>query len=223
MLLELPDVLSEEDVKAIAGLLSEQQVLDGRASALGGAARVKNNLEIDSAAEETRAAQALLIERLSQHPLFDMAVHPRAFSQPIFSRYEGDMEYGFHLDAAIMRRGGLVRADVAVTIFLSDPSAYDGGELVIQTSYGESRYKAAAGACILYPASTFHRVSRVERGVRTVGVLWVQSMVRDPEKRRILYDLGCTIEYLDLFAAGNPEADRLRRCQLNLLRSWAEI
>ena len=116
-----------------------------------------------------------------------------------------------------------MRADVAVTVFLNDPQSYQGGELVIQTSFGEFRYKGKAGDCVIYPASTFHRVDRVAEGIRMVAVLWVQSTVRDPAKRRILYDLGCTMQYLDVFASGNPDAEKVRRCYLNLVRCWAEL
>ena len=112
-----------------------------------------------------------------------------------------------------------IRADVAVTVFLSDPQQYEGGELVVETSYGEFRYKGDLGDCVVYPASTFHRVNRVCRGTRVVAVLWVQSMIRDAAKRQILYDIGCAIEYLDVFGAGGPDTDKLRRCYLNLVRN----
>jgi PKHD-type hydroxylase len=223
VLLQLEQVLSSKEVENILALLAGEQLVGGSRTALGSAAAVKRNLEFDRDAAGTHAAALAIVDHLTNHPLFELAVQPRSFSDPIFSRYEPGMEYGFHLDAAIMRRTSPVRADVAVTVFLSDPQSYDGGELVIRTSFGEFRYKGNVGDCVVYPASTFHRVNRVAQGIRTVAILWVQSSIRDPAKRHILYDLGCTMQYLDLFAGENPDADKLRRCYLNLVRCWAEV
>jgi PKHD-type hydroxylase len=142
--------------------------------------------------------------------------------RPLICRYEVGMHYGDHVDGAVMGEGETqIRCDIALTICLSDASDYDGGELVIDSAGVPSPWKGRAGDVVVYPAGTLHRVAPVTRGVRDVAVSWIQSMVREPERRRILFDLRTALDALDRSSAPPPEAEALRRSYFNLIRLWA--
>jgi PKHD-type hydroxylase len=132
------------------------------------------------------------------------------------------MEYADHMDTAVIQASSLMRADVAGTLFLTAPEEYEGGELVIQDSFGAHRVKLPAGNMIVYPASSVHRVEKVTRGTRLAAVLWVESLVRDESRRRILFDIDLVIGNLARNGPGNPDAERLGSAYHNLLRVWAE-
>ncbi len=222
MLLHLKKALKEEHLGRLRELTAGEPFVDGTGTATGAAAGVKRNLQLSPESEKTRAAGAYLIDCLGTEPLLQLAVQPRAFVQPLFSRYEAGMSYGYHLDAPILTRGQTIRSDVSLTVFLNSASEYDGGELVIDV--GSESVKGDAGDCIVYPSSTFHRVAEVTRGVRLVSALWAQSLVRDPGRREILYDLGCVLQYFDVLGGGGAAyADRIRRSYNNLFRQWAEL
>jgi PKHD-type hydroxylase len=223
MLVHLEKALDADQLARLKEMVAKERFVDGKGTAEGSAAAVKNNLQLPPESEATRAAGAYLLECLGAHPLFQLAAQPRALSPPLFSRYEAGMSYGIHLDAPVMYRGGILRTDVSVTVFLNDPGEYDGGELVIETATGEQCFKGAAGDCVLYPATTLHRVAEVTRGVRLVSAFWVQSMVRDASRREILYDFGFALEFLELTGGGGPYRERLRRCHVNLMRMWADV
>src|SRR5829696_8507357 len=181
MLVRICDVLDADDLDAIRAETARGDFVSGAATAAGSAAEVKHNLQLPVGSDAASTAGGRLLDRLRSNPIFEAAALPRRISPPRFSRYEAGMRYGDHLDGPLM--GGdaaLMRTDVAVTVFLSDPQSYDGGELVIDTDSGIQRCKGAAGDCVVYPASTFHRVESVTRGVRLAAFLWVQSLVRDP-------------------------------------------
>jgi PKHD-type hydroxylase len=226
MMLLLEGLLDADRLEQIRRLLREVDWVDGRTSALGTARSAKNNLQARRDDPRTCEAGALLIDVLRSHALFERAVQPRAFSSPLFSQYGQGMEYGLHLDAAMMSAREpqvRIRADVAVTVFLSERSSYDGGDLVIQDGLGDQSFRGEAGDCILYPASSFHRVAAITRGMRRAGVLWVESMVNDPARREILYDLGASLDYLDVTDVAAPAyRERIRRSYQNLLRMWAK-
>jgi PKHD-type hydroxylase len=172
--------------------------------------------------QEAEAA-ALLTQHLGSHPLFLLAVQPHSLSQPDFRRHE---EEAGEVAEALVGVGGSrrIRADVGVTVFLSDPSSYQGGELVLDRGWGDESIKEGAGACVLYPASARRRFARVTQGSPWLAQLWAQSLVRDPARREILYDIGYSLHLLDLFGRGQgaQEVDRLNKCQRNLLRLWTE-
>lgn len=203
------------DVDALArvrGLLAEGAFYDGRAtSTVAG----KRNLQLVDDNPVAQEAASLISDALLANAQFQRAAQPQCLLPVVFSKYEVGMSYPDHVDSAVMDGR---RTDVATTVFLSDPQSYDGGELVVDTGAGERSFKLAAGAAIVYPASTLHRVAAVTRGVRLVAVAWIQSLVRDVAKRKILHDLANAV---DDFPEG-PCALGLRRGYHNLLRLWAE-
>ena len=141
----------------------------------------------------------------------------------MFSRYEPGMEYGTHVDNAVMSGRPPVRSDVSLTLFLSEPDTYDGGELTIQTMTGEEQIKLPAGSIVAYPSSSLHRVAPVTRGVRVAAVTWVQSMIRDPACREILFDLEATRRSIFETQGKTREFDLVSKCFANLMRMWAEV
>jgi len=159
---------------------------------------------------------------LEAHSGFQTAAWPEVMMRPHFCRYEVGNGYGAHVDAAIMgEAGALIRCDVATTVCLNDPAEYDGGELVIDTAGVPTTWKGRAGAAIVYSANTLHRVEPVTRGVRIVAVTWIQSMVRDGDRRRILFDLKSALDAFDALPTPPAEADAIRRSYFNLIRMWA--
>lgn len=222
MLLTLEGIVSAAEVSRLREILATAKLESGLVTARGSAARVKNNLELveeDPAFEE---ALGIVTGALDRNAVFQAATYPSRMTMPRFSRYDVGMRYGDHLDSPLMGREERIRLDVSVTIFLSSPDEYEGGELVIDTGYGIQRCKRNAGACVIYPAGTLHRVEEVTRGARLVAVLWIQSLVADPERRKLLFDLAGAIEYLDRFSQPGPQIETLRRCHANLLRMWAQ-
>jgi len=160
---------------------------------------------------------------VARHPQFEMAARPKAMKPILFSRYEPGMEYGTHVDNAIMSGRPPVRSDLSFTLFLSDPGDYDGGELVIESSAGELPFKLPIGHAILYPSSTLHHVAPVTRGARIAAVSWVQSYVRDPARREMLYDLETARHALFGREGKTREFDLVSKSFVNLLRMWAEL
>lgn len=182
-------VLDAAQTGRLLEALTKQPFVDGKATAQDNAQSVKNNLQAqrtDALAELERQVSSALYANGE----FQAFAFPKRVRSPIFSRYEHGMNYGEHVDGSIMHEGNdPLRADLAVTVFLSPPDSYDGGELVISRTYGEEEIKLAAGEAVVYPASTVHRVAPVTRGVRTAAVTWVQSAVRDERMRALLFDL----------------------------------
>ncbi len=223
MLFQFPKALSAEQLQRLRQLIRGKAFVVGASTATGAAARVKNNLQLPTDSDEARAAARFLLEALGTHPLVQLAVQPRAFAQPLFSKYEVGMSYGYHLDSPLIHRGQPIRSDVSITVFLNPMDEYDGGELMIDVGSQTVSVKGDAGDCVIYPSSTFHRVAEVTRGVRLVAVLWAQSLVRHDGQRDILFDLGCVLQYWISTGAGGEYTDHLRRSYNNLLRLWAEL
>jgi PKHD-type hydroxylase len=222
-LLHLENVLDQAAVDEILRVAGAGDFVPGRTTAAGAAAAVKRNLQVAQGSDAAERAGALLVERLRAHRKFMVATQPVRISAPRFSRYEQGMAYGDHLDAPLMGGEDRIRTDIAVTVFLVPADAYTGGELVIDTDYGIERCKGGVGDCVIYPASTFHRVDPVTQGVRAVGVLWVQSAVRDPAQRKILFDLAGVADFLDRIDRLGGPASLVRRAHDNLIRMWAEV
>ena len=221
MILCIDHVLNVAALAAIRAALAAARYRDGRETAGWHAAAVKRNRQAD--AGDAAKVAAIVEEALGQNAVFQLAALPQRLSPILLNRYEPGMEYGPHVDDALMGRGAnRLRSDVSFTVFLEDPASYDGGELVIDSSGGEADYKLAAGACLLYPSTSLHRVAPVTRGVRHAAVGWVQSLVRSAERREMLFDLD-TARRAVFESQGKSQAfDLLAKTYANLLRQWAE-
>ena len=222
MLLGVGAVLDETQIAGLRHRLEGQAFVNGAATAGWHAKLVKHNRQA-GAGPETRELQAEVGTVLARHELFQIACRPRRLRPVLFSRYEPGMEYGSHVDDAIMGGQEPIRSDLSFTLFLSAPDAYDGGELVIEGSAGEQAFKLPAGSLVLYPSSTLHRVAPVTRGERLAAVSWVQSQVRDPACREILFDLDTARRTLFQREGKSREFDLLSKSLANLLRLWAEV
>ena len=226
MLLQIPQVLDAGALRQARELLGEAAWVDGRATAGPQAAQAKRNRQLDPAAPAGQALRALVLKALDGNPLFFSAALPKRVLPPQFNRYEGDANhYGDHVDQAI-RYGGepgqRVRTDLSCTLFLSDPADYDGGELVIEHSFGKQRVKLAAGDLVLYPGTSVHRVEPVRRGERLASFFWIESMVRDDGERTLLFDLDTAIQRLGRNVPNHPGIVQLTSVYHNLLRRWAD-
>jgi PKHD-type hydroxylase len=225
MMLAIPEVLTPDQVADLRGtLLASDAWVDGRATAGWQGAPVKRNQQIDERSEMAARAGAMVLKALEAHPLFISAALPNRVYPPMFNRYGEGMAFGAHVDGGVRldpRAGGKLRTDLSATLFLSDPGDYDGGELEIADAYGVQAVKLNAGDLILYPATSLHQVTRVTRGERLASFLWVQSLVREDSRRKILFDLDQAIQGLGAGADGAARAG-LVGCYHNLLREWAE-
>lgn len=223
MIITLPDLLDEPTLRSVRQALSAAPWQDGKSSAHGRARDAKNNLVVPLEHPASIAAGRFVLERLSQHEGFKAAALPKVIMPLKFCRYDAGMGYGDHLDLPLMgTASGGIRTDISVTVFLSDSADYEGGDLVFESDYGGQRVRGRAGEAVLYPASTLHRVEPVSRGSRLVAISWIQSLVRDPAKRKIVFDLAQVATELDASGGQDSQVRRVRQSQFNLLRLWAE-
>jgi PKHD-type hydroxylase len=222
MITIIPDILDAAALAQLRALLADATFVDGKLTAGARAKRVKNNemLKHDSAA--ATEANKLILGKLLASALFNRATLPKSTRPIMINRYEPGMAYGAHVDNALMGRQPALRSDISLTLFISDPGEYDGGELTIMVDYGHSAIKLPAGQVVLYPSSSLHRVAPVTRGTRIVAVTWVQSLVRDPAQRQVLFDLDRLRVKLEQVAPESIEADVAFKTHANLLRMWAE-
>ncbi|MEA3412855.1 MAG: Fe2+-dependent dioxygenase [Pseudomonadota bacterium] len=223
MLTKIPGVLGKRDLEQIRSIVSGARFVDGKLSAGMAAQRVKNNTEM--AADESRleGLNALVMGALVRHPLYQHAALPHRVATPFYARYTPGRSYGDHVDDPVMGSEHRYRSDVSITLFLSAPEDYDGGELIIETSFGNQEVKSPAGDAVLYPSSSRHRVAEVTGGERLVAVTWAQSLVRDAARRELLFELG---QARDRLLARSPDASETRQVDksyVNLLRMWAEL
>lgn len=224
MIICISDVLSAEDVHALVSKLEAETFVDGRTTAGRYARDVKQNQQLSSRSPVADEVKEAIAQALRRHPLIQMAARPRSIRPVMVSRYQPGMTYGSHVDNAIMGSGSSVmRTDLSLTLFLSKPESYSGGELVIESHQGEQSFKLAAGSVILYPSSTLHRVEPVTAGVRLAAVTWIQSFVRDPSQREILFDLDTVRQSLYKQQGKNSEFDLLAKSISNLLRLWSDV
>lgn len=226
MLLHIPDVLTPDELHTLRNTLDEAAWRDGRATAGSQAVHAKNNEQLLTGTDSARAAQQLVLQALNRNTLFFSAALPRKIFPPQFNRYGGETNfYGDHVDGAVMHvaaTGEKVRTDVSCTLFLADPQDYDGGELVINDTYGSQRIKLPAGDMVIYPSTSVHRVEPVTRGHRVASFFWVQSLVRSDEQRRLLFDLDMNLMRLrDAHGESGPMVG-LTGTYHNLLRLWAD-
>jgi PKHD-type hydroxylase len=225
MLLSIPNVLTSEQLNRCREQLAAAAWVDGRATAGYQGAQVKNNLQLPENSPVTRELGDIILTALERNPLFISATLPARVYPPLFNRYEGGQQFGNHVDNAVRLLPGSgmkIRTDISATLFLNDPTDYDGGELLIEDTYGAHAVKLSAGDLIVYPATSLHRVSPVTRGVRLASFFWIQSMIRDDGQRTLLFDLDSAIQRLNASDADNAARVQLTGCYHNLLRMWAE-
>jgi PKHD-type hydroxylase len=226
MLLRIHQVLTADELHRIRQLLLSADWVDGRVTAGSQSAAVKNNRQLPEDSANAQQARHLVSVALARNPQFVTGALPKTVYPPLFNRYGGDSNaFGDHIDNAIRTHAATathVRTDISCTLFLSDPASYDGGELVVQDTYGEQRIKFDAGDLVMYPGTSVHRVEPVTRGARLACFFWIESMVRQDAQRRLLYDMDMAI--LDLRRQGGDTAEvvKLTGCYHNLLRMWAD-
>lgn len=226
MILHVPNVLTGEQVARCREVIMQSKWVDGRVTAGHQSALVKNNLQLPEDSTEARELGDMIVAALERHPLFIAAALPCRVFPPIFNRYDAGMSLGTHLDNSVRQLTGTpfrVRTDLAATLFLSQPSEYDGGELVIDDVYGAHAAKLPAGEMVLYPATSLHHVTPVTRGTRLASILWVQSMVRDDGHRRLLFDLDMAIHQVNQALPNHAAVVALTNCYHNLLRRDADV
>jgi PKHD-type hydroxylase len=226
MLLRVPEVLSPAELARCRAIVEGADWANGKITAGTQSEQVKNNRQLPEDTEASRAARAIVLDALGRSALFITGALPRKTYPPLFNRYDGASNaFGNHIDNSVRTSpitGAWVRTDLSATLFLSEPAEYDGGELVIEDTFGSQAVKLAAGDLILYPASSVHRVEPVTRGCRLASFFWVESMVRDDAQRRLLFDLDMSILTLRGTEGDTPPVVKLTGCYHNLLRMWAD-
>lgn len=223
MIFAIDDVLTSEELQHITDRLDPQDFIDGKLTAGWHAKLVKNNTQLTKKAEYTSELTEMVSSALWRNPLFKVATQPKTIHSMLFSCYETGMSYGSHADNALMGNRGFLRSDVSLTLFLSDPADYEGGELIVENTDGDRSYKLPARSAIVYPSGALHRVSPITQGIRLVVVAWVQSLVRDPMKREILFDLDTARRAIFQKSGKTIEFDLISKSHANLLRRWAEV
>ncbi|HXJ00500.1 MAG TPA: Fe2+-dependent dioxygenase [Micropepsaceae bacterium] len=227
MLVRIPDVLTREELVECRTVLASAQWVDGKITAGAQSAKAKFNLQVPESAPEARSLGEIILRALGSNPLFNAAALPMRVFPPLFNRYDEGMDFKPHIDNAIryVAQANLrLRTDVSATLFLSEPSDYDGGELIIEDTYGAQSVKLPAGHIVLYPATSLHRVTPVKQGARLASFFWVQSMVKDDGKRRELFELDRAIQETRVAIGDTHHAViALAGTYHNLLRRWSEL
>ncbi|MES9939958.1 MAG: Fe2+-dependent dioxygenase [Candidatus Thiodiazotropha sp. 6PLUC2] len=224
MLLEIDRLLESAQLQKIDQILSEAEFVDGRLTAGMAAKRVKNNQELKGTQKQMELLIRILTSAMGQNQSFRSAVLPYRMADPIFARYQSGMTYGDHVDDPLMGISGQrFRSDISMTVFLREPDSYEGGELVIRTTFGEKRVKLAAGSAVIYPSSSLHHVAEVTQGERLVALAWIQSYVRDPARRELLYELDQAREDLLLNRSQEATTGLVDKSYANLLRMWSDV
>ena len=240
MLLRIAQALKPQELAQVRELITSADWTDGRVTAGSQSSTVKNNLQLPQDLPKAQQARHIVSVALARNPMFITGALPKSVYPPLFNRYVGQTnEFGMHVDNAVRTDAATARhtrTDISCTLFLSDPASYDGGELVVQDTYGEQRIKFDAGDLVLYPGTSVHRVEPVTRGERLACFFWIESMVRHDAQRRLLYDMDLSItalrqkdwdswqgEPMETHRPESPEVVRLTGCYHNLLRMWADV
>lgn len=226
MLLQIPDVLTAEQVAHGRRLLDAAEWIDGRVTAGHQSAQAKDNVQIPEGHPAAREVGDMIVKALQQNALFITAALPLHVFPPLFNRYSGGQSFGSHVDNAIRTIPGTahrLRTDLSCTLFLSQPDEYDGGELMIEDTYGVHGVKLPAGSMVLYPSTSLHHVRPVTRGARVSSFFWLQSMVRDDGERTLLFDLDAAIRNLNQTVPQHAAALQLTGVYHNLLRKFADV
>ncbi|MCP1242957.1 Fe2+-dependent dioxygenase [Acetobacter lambici] len=227
MLVHIPKVLTKEEVARFRQILEQQNWVDGKVTAGDQSAKAKYNLQIPQDSDAARHLGDLILQALGRNPLFHSAALPLRVYPPLFNRYDEGMQFDMHVDNAIRPipdTGFRLRTDVSSTLFLSAPDEYDGGELVIQDTYGQQSVKLPAGDMVVYPSTSLHAVSPITRGSRWASFFWTQSMVRDDTQRALLYQFDNSImETRKTLPDNHPAVLGLTATYHNLMRQWTEL
>jgi PKHD-type hydroxylase len=226
MLLAIPDVLTPEQASHCRQMLEQADWIDGRVTAGHQSAQAKNNLQLPEDHATARQLGDVIVAALERNSMFMAAALPLKVFPPLFNRYRDGGSFGTHIDNAIRQVTGTphrVRTDLAATLFFTSPEEYDGGELLIEDTYGVHNVKLPSGHLILYPASSLHHVRPVTRGERLASFFWIQSMVRDDTKRTMLFDLDLAVQRVSQDMPGHPSTVQLTGLYHNLLRQWADV
>lgn len=225
MLLQIPDVLTAEQVKEFRDVLAKAEWVDGKVTAGHQSAQVKNNTQLPENSQEARLLGEHILIALERNSTFISAALPLKIFPPLFNSYSGGQNFGTHIDNAIRQVPGTafrIRTDLSATLFLSDPLEYEGGELVVEDTYGTHKVKLPAGHLILYPSSSLHYVTPVTKGARVSSFFWMQSMVREDAQRTLLFDLDNSIRSVARDLPNHESAVHLTGIYHNLLRRWAD-
>ncbi|MEP7366527.1 MAG: Fe2+-dependent dioxygenase [Acidobacteriota bacterium] len=225
MLIQVPQVLTQEQVAKCRELLEAAEWVDGRVTAGYQSARAKNNVQLPEGHPAAQKVGAVILAALEQNPLFLSAALPLKVFPPLFNRYSGGQSFGTHVDNAIRQSsetGMRMRTDLSATLFFAGPEEYEGGELVVEDNYGVQAVKLPAGDMVLYPATSLHHVRPVTSGARLCSFFWIQSMVRDDGERTLLFDLDVAIQRVSEASPEHPAAVPLTGIYHNLLRRWAD-
>jgi len=225
MILRIPQVLTAEELAGIRERLSGATWVDGRVTAGHQGAKVKANLQIAEDSNEARDLGAIVLRGLERSPLFMSAALPRHVYPPMFNTYEPGMNFGTHIDGAIRQVGQQrIRTDISATLFLNAPEEYEGGELLIEDTYGAHSVKLPAGDMVIYPATSLHRVTPVTKGARVASFFWIQSLVKDDSERSLLFDMDRAIAELAQTVPHDSAAMlRLTASYHNLVRKWTAM
>jgi PKHD-type hydroxylase len=226
MMVHVPKVLTPDQVSKCRDVMLRAAWVDGRVTAGHQSEKVKNNLQLPETSPEARELGSMVMDALGRSSLFFSAVLPKEVFPPLFNRYDAGMTFGSHVDNAI--RGYLntplrIRTDVSATLFISAPEDYDGGELVVEDTYGSHAVKLPAGDMVVYPGTSLHHVNPISRGSRIASFFWTQSMVRDVTKRSLLFDLDMAIIRLNRDHPEHHSIVELTGIYHNLLRQWTEL
>jgi PKHD-type hydroxylase len=224
MMVHIPNVLTPDQVARCRDVMEKAEWVDGNATAGHQAAKAKNNLQLPESSPLARELGNMVLEALSRSALFMSAVLPKQVFPPLFNRYDAGMTFGSHVDNAIRAGSGVrIRTDVSSTLFISAPEDYDGGELIVEDTYGAHSVKLPAGDMIVYPGTSLHRVMPITRGSRIASFFWTQSMVRDQGQRSLLFDLDMSIMRLSADHPDHKSVVSLTAVYHNLLRQWTEL
>ena len=225
MLIDIPEVLTPDQVVQARQILEAAEWVDGRATAGHQGARVKDNMQIPVGHPAAVRVGEMIVQALGRNPLFVSAALPLHILPPMFNRYSGGQTFGTHVDGSIrvMPDGRRIRTDLSATLFFANPDEYDGGELVVEDTYGAKSVKLPAGHMILYPSTSLHHVTPVTRGTRLCSFFWIQSMIRDDGKRSLLFDLDVGLQRLSAEIPAHPGVVQITGVYHNLLRQWAEM
>ncbi|MGE0063418.1 MAG: Fe2+-dependent dioxygenase [Xanthobacteraceae bacterium] len=226
MMVRIPNVLTAEQVARCREVMTKAAWVDGKVTAGHQSSQVKNNLQLPESAPEARELGGMVLQALARSQLFTSAVLPKQVFPPLFNRYDAGMTFGAHVDNSVRSHaasGITIRTDVSSTLFISAPEDYDGGELVVEDTYGRHSVKLPAGDMIVYPATSLHHVTPITRGSRIASFFWTQSMIRDESKRSLLFDLDMAIMRVAGDHPQHASVVELTAVYHNLLRQWAEV
>ena len=217
------NILAPEELASVREFLADAPFVDGKYSAAGYVRERKNNLQLEPGVEGEKLVSSVVLNALLRHEVFQTWARPLHLTPPVFARYQHGMHYGAHVDAPVLGGGMPLRSDLSITVFLSDPNDYTGGELAIEVAGGMQKIKLPAGSAVVYPTQAVHQVCNVEAGERLVSVLWVQSQIRDPHIRQTLFDLEAATTSISEQAPESQETILLQKSLSNLRRYFTEI